>query len=339
MVPAEVWRCLTDQRINPVSGWAGTQSGSAGGRGWVCQRCLQQYDGHCRHDKPVFFHVSTRDRRRAAANPNGYDLNEIDVISGAKDFRADIFPLDILVQPVGSNHFLSLSGGQSFSLITVPDGKGDGATTPIAGGSVQMAIVDNSGLPLARNIQAVELSVIDPSTWLRVCRQRNRQRCRIAGVSAAVADECSDDSGPQWSNGDVDAFKQCRRIHRVCRPSADQMASAGTVFGQTTFVDSTAVAGTHYVYEVIATGNGDSPISALSPQAIAAGAASASFYQCNTGLAPSLIPRCCLELITPAAPMLLAFRSVDSIPRVFDVHRRKDHDRWCGNLFFPDQFR
>ena len=71
-----------------------------------------------------------------APNSNGYDLSEFDVITGHQDGRVAITSIDVLVEPVGSTHFISLSGGQGFSLTNAQ-------ATALNTGSAQMAIVNS----------------------------------------------------------------------------------------------------------------------------------------------------------------------------------------------------
>ena len=102
-------------------------------------------------------------------SPTGYDISEIDVITGHQDLRTAMPLLDVLVEPVGSSQFYSLSQGRGFSLIQVPDGAGNFKS--IIRGSAQMAIVGlTPGQLLGKNIQAVkfsELTTGNPATFFR----------------------------------------------------------------------------------------------------------------------------------------------------------------------------
>ena len=215
----------------------------------------------------------------AVPNSSGYDLSEIDVISGHQDQNAEIFSIDVLVQPVGSTHFLSLSGGQGFSLTTVPDGQG--GTIYVDRGSSQLAIVSNTaGQPLARNISAVELLVQDPTTFLR--------EFVVTGTPSA-----SLPSGPPSAPSVVAASTAGAGSNVVWTPSTGAVGytifrspasggpylPVGSVVNQTSFVDGTAQPNTTYYYEVNASGNGDSgPSSPSSPATTTNFGATAYFF-------------------------------------------------------------
>ena len=67
-----------------------------------------------------FFDYNIGTAGGAAGNASGYDVSEIDVITGNSDVRDSIFAIDVLVQPVGSSQFVSLSGGQGFLSFAFP---------------------------------------------------------------------------------------------------------------------------------------------------------------------------------------------------------------------------
>jgi len=98
-------------------------------------------------------------------NPNGYTLNEIDVIAGHQDNRTQL-GIDVEVSTDGTN-FTSLSGGNDFVFTT------DGSGTALAKGGSQLAIVSGTaGQPIATGIKAIRFDNIQPpgtpnGTWFR----------------------------------------------------------------------------------------------------------------------------------------------------------------------------
>src|SRR5207302_219568 len=95
-------------------------------------------------------------RLDTVANPQGYDLSEIDSITGHHDTRTDQ-TVDIQVQYVGDPNFYSLSNGKNFSY---RPGLGNGAT--------QMAIVNGTGSgPIARGVQGIKFVAADPGAVYR----------------------------------------------------------------------------------------------------------------------------------------------------------------------------
>ncbi|HSZ55077.1 MAG TPA: PA14 domain-containing protein, partial [Tepidisphaeraceae bacterium] len=205
----------------------------------------------------------------AAPSPLGYDLSEIDIISGHQDQNTDIFDVDVLVKPVGTSQFLSLSNGQGFSLTTVPDGQG--GTVYVDKGSSQLAIVSSTpGEPLAQNIQAVELVAPDPTTFLRefvVTGTPSASAPPAAPLPPGVvaADTLPAGSTVVWSaSANAIGYTVMRSTS-----SSGPYAAVGSVVGQTSFVDSTAQPNTTYYYEVMASGaGGDSGPSSPSPAAV-----------------------------------------------------------------------
>jgi hypothetical protein len=213
-----------------------------------------------------FFNYNLGTSGGAAGNASGYDISEIDIITGNSDVRESIFAVDVLVQPVGSNQFVSLSGGQGFSLVRVP--KPSGGTTTFDNGSVQMAIVnDAAGQPLAQNVQAVQLLVLDASSFFREFVVTGTPSGGLPVAPAAPTSVATNFSGGavavSW-NASAGAVG-----YSVMRStsSGGPFLAVGSVVGATTFVDSTVQPNSTYFYEVAAAGNGDSsrssPSSAL----------------------------------------------------------------------------
>ena len=75
------------------------------------------------------------------ASPNGYDLTQIDSVTGHKDGRVQQ-AIDIVLKRVGSSALLSLSGGGSF------------AHTGVSNGAGRLTITDDTGT-LASNVEAI----------------------------------------------------------------------------------------------------------------------------------------------------------------------------------------
>lgn len=199
----------------------------------------------------------------ATPSSNGYDISEIDVITGHQDYRTGIYRVDVLVEPAGSSQFLSLSGGRGFSLTSVPNGQG--GTVTIDKGSAQMAIVNSAaGQPLAQNIKAAEIVVMDCRTYLR--------EMVVTGTSSGTAQ-----SGPPAAPTNVSAAFSVSSAsvtwnasanasgYTILRSSGGPYAAVGSVFGQTSFIDSHVQPSSSYTYEVIASGNGDSAPSNPAP--------------------------------------------------------------------------
>jgi hypothetical protein len=204
----------------------------------------------------------------ATPSTNGYDLSEIDVISGHQDQNTDIFDLDVLVEPVGSSQFLSLSGSQGFSLTTVPDGQG--GTVYVDKGSSQMAIVSSTpGQPLAQNIQAVKLIAPDPTTFFRefvVTGTPSASAPPAAPLppSVVAANTLAAGSTVVWpASANAVGYTVLRSTS-----SNGPYIAVGSVVGQTSFLDATAQPNSTYYYEVTASGNGDSVPSAPSSAAL-----------------------------------------------------------------------
>ncbi|HEX4797024.1 MAG TPA: SdrD B-like domain-containing protein [Humisphaera sp.] len=203
----------------------------------------------------------------ATANPNGYDLSEIDVMAGHNDARTQINLVDVLVEPVGSSTFLSLSGSAGFSLVSAPDANGDGGVSPVLSGSSQMAIVNDSGGTIVHNIQAVEFLVLDPSTWIRelvvtgtpsVSAPPATGPTQPSGVAAGAG---PNGTTVTWNASDNAAGYT---VLRSTTGTAGTFAVIGSVVGTTSFIDGTAQRGTSYFYQVTASGTGDSIASATS---------------------------------------------------------------------------
>lgn len=189
----------------------------------------------------------------------GYDLSEIDVITGHQDGRVAITSVDVLVEPVGSSHFISLSGGAGFSLVNA-------LQVPIAIGSAQMAIVNNvPGQPIATNIQAVELSVLNPQTFFREFVATGTASTHVLPLTAAptgVGVTFSPTIGNTVSWMAPSSGATGYTVLRATSLSGPYTA-IGSVAGQTSFIDANVQPSTSYFYEIIASGNGDSPVSAL----------------------------------------------------------------------------
>ncbi len=210
-----------------------------------------------------FFDYNLGTAGGAVANAGGYDLSEIDLITGHHDVRSSIFSIDVLVEPVGSSQFLSLSGGKGFSLTRVP--KAAGGTTTFDNGSVQMAIVnDTPGQPFTQHIQAVRLLVLDASSFFREFVVTGTPSAPVGSapsVPGGVAASFSAGSATvSWNAASGAAGYTITRA----TGSGGQFAPIGSVVGSTSFVDASVQPGSTYYYKVSASGNGDSSASAAS---------------------------------------------------------------------------
>lgn len=97
----------------------------------------------------------------ATASSTGYDINEIDIISGHQDYRTQMTD-DILVQYANSTDWVSLSNGGNFTFARDSGGNGLGK------GSAQMAIVSgHPGSPIAQNVVNVKFLAASDITWFR----------------------------------------------------------------------------------------------------------------------------------------------------------------------------
>ena len=191
-------------------------------------------------------------------NSTGYNLSEIDVISGHQDGRVAISSVDVLVEPLGSTHFISLSDGKGFSLTTVPNGSG---TYAIAKGSAQMAIVNSGGGDIADNIQAVELSVLNPQTFFREFVVTGTPSIATAPAAttsptnANVTFSAATGNTISWTPGSgTNTGYTIQRAASASGPFSD----LGSVVDQASFVDAGVAPNTAYFYRIIASGNGDS---------------------------------------------------------------------------------
>jgi len=210
-----------------------------------------------------FFSYNLGTAGGAAPAANGYDLTELDVIAGHQAFRAGVWLVDVLVEPVGSSQFLSLSGGQGYTLTSVPNGQG--GVVEINGGSAQFAIVSAvPGQPIAQNIQAVKLVVLDGSTFFREFAVTGTPSASAptvptvpSGVSASFAVPAVDIS---WNPVPAAAGYTVLRSAMV----NGTYTAIGSVVGQTSFTDNTVQPNSAFFYEVTASGKGDSAASAPS---------------------------------------------------------------------------
>ena len=216
----------------------------------------------------------------ATPSANGYDLTEIDLISGHQDLRTGMFGVDVLVEPVGGDQFLSLSGGAGFTLTSVPDGAG--GTHKVDTGSLQMAIVSNGiGLAFTQHIQAVDFEILDPTSFYRELVVTGTPSSAGLSSPPAVPTNVSANvaAGPPVISWDASARAVGYSILRSTTVDGAYTA-VGSVVNQTSFVDATALPSTTYFYEVVASGNGDSAAAVPSAAATTTGfGAAAYFYQ------------------------------------------------------------
>jgi hypothetical protein len=96
----------------------------------------------------------------ATPSLNGYDISEIDVITGHQDFRTGQ-NTDIMVQFASSPDWNSLSFGQNFNFTR------DQNNATLDRGSAQMAIVNNGAGTIASNVRAIKFIAGNNNTWYR----------------------------------------------------------------------------------------------------------------------------------------------------------------------------
>ena len=190
----------------------------------------------------------------------GYDINEIDVISGNQDYRTGM-QVDILVQLNGdSTDWFSLSNGHNFSFTSDPS---TNPTTPpqLSRGAAQMAIANNAGGPMATNIRAVKFLAVNHEAWFRELVITGNP----SGGEEGTSPPSSVAASPDVSNpGAVDlTFDLAQNsspspylIQRamVNNDAVGGFTTIGTLFTErspTTFVDTEATGGTVYVYRIV----------------------------------------------------------------------------------------
>jgi hypothetical protein len=96
----------------------------------------------------------------ATPSPSGYDISEIDVITGHQDYRTGQ-NTDIQVLLVGGADWISLSNGRNFNFTA------DQTGAALNRGAAQMAVVNSSGGAIISNVQAVKFVASNTNTWYR----------------------------------------------------------------------------------------------------------------------------------------------------------------------------
>lgn len=178
--------------------------------------------------------------------PVGYDISEIDVITGHQDQDAKAFNVDVLVEPVNTNQFFSLSASDGFSLTNVIDNHGN--PIAIGKGAVQMSLVESAAGPLAMNIRAVRFVSTDPTTVFRELVVTGTQSAGdLTGHSTIHVSAAMGSAGPTVSWDDLPDGHAVQRAPAANGP----WTTVGNVYGRTTFTDRTAQTGNSYFYRVI----------------------------------------------------------------------------------------
>jgi hypothetical protein len=90
----------------------------------------------------------------------GYDISEIDVITGHQDYRTGQ-NTDIQMLLVGGADWISLSNGRNFNFTS------DQTGATLSRGAAQMAVVNSTGGAIVSNVQAVKFVASNTNTWYR----------------------------------------------------------------------------------------------------------------------------------------------------------------------------
>jgi hypothetical protein len=212
-------------------------------------------------DQPWWFEYNLGAQPGATPSPNGYDITEIDVITGHQDFRTGQ-NTDIQVQFVGGTDWASLSNGQNFNFTQDQNGSN------LDRGAAQMAVVNSGGGAIVSNIKAVKFVASNSNTWYRelVVTGSASSTLPTSGPSAAQSLSAVNDQGNlnnldvTWHNGATSSANNPSefQIQRatVVNGVVGSFSTVGAVFGvavgaNATFVDAGPVAGA-YVYKVVA---------------------------------------------------------------------------------------
>ena len=212
-------------------------------------------------DQPWWFEYNLGGQPGATPSANGYDITEIDVITGHQDFRTGQ-NTDIQVQFVGGSDWVSLSNGQNFNFNQDQNGSN------LDRGAAQMAVVNSSGGVIASNIKAVKFVASNSNTWYRelVVTGSASSTFPTSGPSAAQSLSAINDQNNlnnldvTWHNGATGSANnpseyQIQRAS-VVNGVVGSFSAIGSTLGvavgaNATFVDAGPLAGA-YVYKVVA---------------------------------------------------------------------------------------
>ena len=206
----------------------------------------------------------------------GYDINELDVIAGHQDYRTGI-SVDISVQFLNGNttDWFSLSNGHNFSFTNDPSAN-FGTPPQVTRGASQMAILNNIGGPIAKNVRAVKFFAANQQTWFRefvvtgVPSQAPVPPTSVpAPVTAALDSNIQGAVDVTFNLPPNPASISGYSIQRalVTGGVVGSFSTVGglvTTSGPVTFVDSTAAGGSVYVYQIVDStpaGSATSPLS------------------------------------------------------------------------------
>ena len=197
----------------------------------------------------------------ASQSATGYDLNEIDVISGHQDYRVQIRGVDIQVQYVGSTDWVTITNGTSFSFNV------DGSGTTLTRGSAQMAIGNDSSFstPMARNVANVKFIATSDVTWFRELVVMGAPTpttfvgsstgpTAVASVNATfnVINNASQ-INVTWPSGSNELYYKILRGSSASGspPAQGAFTVVGTAQpGTTAFTDTSLIPATTYYYEI-----------------------------------------------------------------------------------------
>jgi hypothetical protein len=181
--------------------------------------------------------------------PAGYDISEIDSITGHQDTRTDQ-TIDIEVQFVGDPNFYSLSNNGNFAY---RPGTGNGAA--------KLAITDDAGAPLARGVRAIKFEA-DQEAVYRELDVLGAASPVPTGAPAAPTNLAANVVGSDVTLSFTDAANNEAgyRIERAplvggTPGTFTQVASLGATSGTggtVSYTDRTTLAGQAYQYRVTA---------------------------------------------------------------------------------------
>lgn len=203
------------------------------------------------------------------ASSTGYDLSEIDVISGHQDTRTG-FQDDIMVQFVNGNttDWFSLSNGRNFNF--TQDG-----TAQLQRGSAQMAIVNNVAGPMVSNVRSVKFVANNQQTWFRELVVTGTASPGLPPGSPGTMPAPSVTADPTPGRIGIaytlatNGFSYDIQRALVTNGTPGSFSSIGgavTFVNPGSFVDGTAAAGSTYVYRIVASNPNGSTTSATSAQ-------------------------------------------------------------------------
>jgi hypothetical protein len=196
----------------------------------------------------------------ATSSPNGYDISEIDVITGHQDYRTGQ-NTEIQVLFVGATDWISLSNGQNFNFTR------DQTGTTVSRGAAQMAVVNSTGGAIVSNVQAVKFVASNTNTWYRELVVTGTASTlptggpgAPTGVNAVNDPNNPDNVDLSWHNGSASSQTNASEYQVLRAPVVNGVIGSfvqveqvlGTAVGvDGSFVDLKPAAGI-YAYRVVA---------------------------------------------------------------------------------------